>query len=63
MLFSKRKLKMFKLCLVSPTLEQLLLITYLVLFPISIYISSNQTSYNNPQSFNLGVYNARQNVK
>jgi len=63
MLFSKRKLKMFKLCLVSPTLEQLLLISYLVLFPVSIYISTNQTSYNSPQMFNLDTYNARQNVK
>jgi hypothetical protein len=40
MLFSKRKLKLLRLCLLSPTLESFLLFTYLALFPISIYITN-----------------------
>jgi hypothetical protein len=62
MLFSKRKLKMLKLCLVSPTLEQLLLITYLLLFPVSIYFSVTQYAYNSPQPYRLDNYNARKNA-
>jgi hypothetical protein len=63
MLFSKRKLKVLRLCLVSPTLEKLLLLSYICLFPISIYIAAYQSQYSSPQNYDIDVYNARKNAR
>ena len=63
MLFSKRKLKVLRLCLVSPYLEKLLLISYLVVFPISIYISTYQLPYTSPQASQVDIYSARKNAR
>lgn len=63
MLFSKRKLKLLRLCLLSPTLELLLLITYLALYPVSVHFSNYQMSYSAPQEYTLDNFNARMNAK
>jgi hypothetical protein len=63
MLFSKRKLKLMRLCLLSPSLELLLLISYLALYPISIHISNHQYSYSAPQEVQLDNFNARENAR
>lgn len=44
MLLSKRKLKHLKIFLVSPLLEKILLIEYLILFSIIISISSFEST-------------------
>ena len=63
MLFSKRKLKAFRQCLLSQTLEMFLILTYLILFPISVHISSFSTAYESPQENTIDNFNSRQNVK
>ena len=56
MILSRRKLKALKLCFVSPTLEQLLLFTYLIVYALIIQMSTFEFSSS------IDNYNIRQNL-
>lgn len=63
MLFSKRKLKVIRLWLLTPKMEFLLLITYIILFPIAIYVTNYQIAYDLPQDQSLNNYDSREQVR
>ena len=57
LLLSRRKLKILKVCLVSPTLELILLLSYLILFTIVIIMGVTKSGTN------VATYHVRQNLR